>query len=78
MENVIGLKLKKLYEDVPTPKYATDGSQVWVFFEAGDINKPIYFASAQSGPGWFSEHPNQHVFHSDNIRVRIDENPYRK
>ena len=26
MENVIGLKLKKLYEDVPTPKYATDGS----------------------------------------------------
>lgn len=26
MENVIGLKLKKLYKDVPTPKYATDGS----------------------------------------------------
>lgn len=26
MENVIGLKLKKLYEDVPTPKYATNGS----------------------------------------------------
>lgn len=26
MENVIELKLKKLYEDVPTPKYATDGS----------------------------------------------------
>lgn len=59
-------------------KYATDGAQVWVFFEAGDINKPIYFASAQSGSGWFSEHPNQHVFHSDNIRVRIDEDPYRK
>lgn len=59
-------------------KYATDGAQVWVFFEAGDINKPIYFASAQSGPGWFSQHPNQHVFHSDNIRVRIDENPYRQ
>lgn len=59
-------------------KYATDGSQVWVFFEAGDINKPIYFASAQSGDGWFSQHPNQHVFHSDNIRVRIDENPYRQ
>lgn len=58
-------------------KYATDGAQVWVFFEAGDINKPIYFASAQSGTGWFSEHPNQHVFHSDNIRVRIDEDPYR-
>lgn len=26
MEKVIGLKLKKLYEDVPTPKYATSGS----------------------------------------------------
>lgn len=26
MENVIRLKLKKLYEDVPTPKYATNGS----------------------------------------------------
>lgn len=26
MENAIGLKIKKLYEDVPTPKYATDGS----------------------------------------------------
>ena len=59
-------------------KYATDGAQVWVFFEAGDINKPIYFASAQSGPGWFSEHPNQHVFKSDNIRVRIDQEPTRQ
>lgn len=46
-----------------------------MFFESGDINKPVYFASAQSGPGWFAEHPNQHVFHSDNIRVRIDEEP---
>mgnify|MGYP003302406291 CR=1 FL=1 len=51
------------------------GAQVFVFFENGNINKPVYFASAQSGPGWFSEHPNQHVFHSDNIRVRIDEEP---
>lgn len=51
------------------------GAQVFVFFESGDINKPVYFAAAQSGPGWFSEHVNQHVFHSDNVRVRIDENP---
>ncbi len=51
------------------------GAQVFVFFEAGDLNKPVYFAAAQSGPGWFAEHPNQHVFHSDNIRVRIDEDP---
>jgi hypothetical protein len=51
------------------------GAQVFVFFEANDINKPVYFAAAQSGPGWFAEHPNQHVFQSDNIRIRIDEQP---
>lgn len=49
------------------------GSQVFVFFEDGNINQPIYFGIAQSGEGWFSEHPNQHCFRSDNIRVRIDE-----
>lgn len=51
------------------------GAQVFVFFEANDINKPVYFAAVQAGPGWISEHPNQHVFQSDNIRVRIDEQP---
>jgi len=56
-------------------KSPESGAQVFVFFEAGNINKPVYFAAAQSGPGWFSEHPNQHVFQSDNIRVRIDEEP---
>ena len=52
------------------------GSQVFVFFGNGDINFPVYFGVAQSGEGWFSEHPNQHCFRSDNIRVRIDENVY--
>jgi hypothetical protein len=56
-------------------KIAGEGSQVFVFFESGNINKPVYFASAQSGAGWFSEHPNQHVFKSDNVRIRIDEQP---
>lgn len=50
------------------------GAQVFIFFENGDINYPIYFAAAQSGTGWLSEHPNQHVFKSDNVRIRIDEN----
>lgn len=54
------------------------GSQVFVFFQAGDVNKPVYFAVAQSGPGWFSQHPNQHVFQSDNIRIRIDQQPAHK
>ena len=48
------------------------GAQVFLFFEHGDINYPVYFAAAQAGKGWFSEHENQHVFRSDNVHVRID------
>lgn len=59
---------------VPHAGNMETGSQVFVFFENGDINFPVYFGVAQSGEGWFSEHPNQHCFRSDNIRVRIDEN----
>jgi phage gp45-like len=51
------------------------GADVWVFFEDGNHNKPTYFAAVQGGKGWFSEHPLQHVFKSDNVRIRIDENP---
>lgn len=50
------------------------GAQVFVFFEHGDINYPIYFAFAQPNETWLAEHPNQHVFKTDNIRIRIDEN----
>ena len=63
---------------VPHAGNATTGSQVFVFFENGDINYPIYFGVAQSGDGWFSEHPNQHCFRSDNVRIRVDENVYDK
>lgn len=59
---------------VPHAGDAKTGSQVFLFFENGDINYPVYFGVAQSDEGWFSEHPNQHCFRSDNIRVRIDEN----
>lgn len=60
------------------PQCALDhknGSQVFVFFEAGDVNKPIYFAVAQSGSGWLLEHPKQHVIQTDSVRIRIDETP---
>lgn len=50
------------------------GSEVYLFFEHGDINFPVYFAAVQAGEGWFSEHPNQHVFRSDNVHIRIDQN----
>jgi hypothetical protein len=62
------------WASVPHAGNYETGAQVFVFFENGDINYPIYFAAAQSGEGWISEHPNQHVFHSDNVRIRIDEN----
>jgi hypothetical protein len=50
-----------------------DGAQVWVFFEANDIRFPVYFAVAQSGAGWTSNHSNQHVIKSDNVSVVVDE-----
>lgn len=52
-----------------------DGAQLWVFFERGDPQFPIYFSACQSGDGWLSETDNQHVMHTDNVRVRIDETP---
>jgi hypothetical protein len=52
-----------------------EGAQLWVFFEKGDQNYPKYFGAVQGGPGWLSEHNNQHVIKTDNVRVRIDENP---
>lgn len=58
------------------PECALDhknGSQVFVFFEAGDVNKPVYFAVAQSGDGWLSQHPKQHVIQTDSVRICIDE-----
>lgn len=50
------------------------GAEVYLFFEHGDINFPVYFAAVQAGEGWFSEHPNQHVYRSDNVHIRIDQN----
>ena len=58
-----------------TSKIPLDGAQVWVFFEQGDQNWPKYFGVSQAGPGWLSEHNNQHVIKTDNVRVRIDEDP---
>jgi len=50
-----------------------DGAQVWVFFERGDPQFPIFTFAIQSGDGWLAEHDNQHVMKTDNVRVRIDE-----
>lgn len=51
------------------------GSQVFLFFENGNTDYPVYIGSAQSGPGWHSEHPQQHSFRSGSVSVVIDENP---
>jgi hypothetical protein len=54
------------------------GAEVWVFFEEGNHSFPIHFAVAQAGKGWISEHEMQWVFKSDNVRIRIDEDPSRE
>jgi hypothetical protein len=51
------------------------GANLWVFFEGGDQNFPVYCFAIQGGDGWHSEHTNQHVIKTDNVRIRIDENP---
>lgn len=51
------------------------GTYVWVFFEGNDQNYPRYFASAQAGDAWMSEHEMQHVLSTENFRITIDENP---
>jgi hypothetical protein len=51
------------------------GTDVWLFFEGADHNFPRFFGICQSGDGWFSEHKNQHIIQTDNVRVRIDEEP---
>lgn len=51
------------------------GAHVWIFFENGDQNFPVYCFAIQGGEGWHSEHTNQHVIKTDNVRIRIDENP---
>lgn len=58
-----------------TSKKVGLGAHVWVMFEQGDHMQPRVFGACQGGAGWLAEHPNQHVFKSDNVRVRIDENP---
>lgn len=63
------------YTSVPFAGSGFEGANVWVFFEAGDCNFPAYWGACQSGPGWLSEHHEQHVFKSRNVKVRIDENP---
>lgn len=52
-----------------------NGTFVWIFFEGDDQNYPKYFASAQAGDAWMSEHEMQHVLSSENFRITIDENP---
>lgn len=49
------------------------GAEVFVFFENGDHNHPIFFATSCGGSGWKAEHENQHIIQTDNVRIIIDE-----
>ena len=46
---------------------------VWVFFERGDVNFPIYTFAVQGGTGWMSKYKNQHVIRTDNVNITINE-----
>lgn len=54
------------------------GAYVWGFFQDGNINYPKFFGMTQGGNNYTSEHKNQHVFMSDNVRIVIDEEPLNK
>jgi hypothetical protein len=51
------------------------GAEVWLFFENNSHLHPKFFGACQGGEGWHSEHSNQHVIKTDNVRIRVDENP---
>lgn len=48
---------------------------VFVFFDQGDHNYPVYFAASQGGTGWIAEHNKQYTIQTDNVKIRIDDNP---
>ena len=50
-----------------------EGSHVWVFFEQGDYNKPVYSFGCQGGDGWVADHVKQHVIKTDSVEITIDE-----
>ncbi len=64
---------KFTFKDTGKNSVPHKGAIVWVFFEAGNPNYPVIFAAVQGGSTWTSEHPNQHTFITDNIRIVIDE-----
>ena len=51
------------------------GTHVWVFFEEGDHNAPVFFLSTHGGDNWVSQHAQQHVIKTDSVEVIVDENP---
>jgi hypothetical protein len=48
-------------------------SWVWVFFELGNHNKPVYFAAALGEAGWEAANKDQWVIQTKNVSVKISE-----
>jgi len=55
--------------------WPTVGAHVWVFFNQGDHMFPVYFAACQGGDGWIAEHNKQWTLQTQNVKIRIDEDP---
>lgn len=61
----------RILEVTAEPKNIFKGAQLWLFFEQGNHLKPIYFAAVNVEE--HSDHPEQSVFKTDNVTIRIDE-----
>lgn len=50
------------------------GAWVWVFFEGGDIRRPVYFSGINGGNAWVSENNKQYVVQTGKTKLVIDDN----
>ena len=46
---------------------------VWVFFNEGDHNYPVYFAAIPGKAGWGNDNEKQHTIQTNNFKLQIDE-----
>ena len=58
--------------------WPSTGALVWVFFEGGDHNYPVYFANIPAGEAWTSNTPGQTEINSRGMRVTVEESLLEK
>ena len=53
--------------------YPNIGSNVWVFFEGGDIRYPVYFATIPGGDTWVSKNEDEYVINTKHSTIVIND-----